>query len=255
MADLRNRIIAPCAVRTNFDRPDVEVDFDAAAFVHRLILCDTYIIESVRLAEVPHLVRLFGLEGAIKLLRSPAVGIYCDALTVGQVGQAYPTVGQTLRKGGRLPLHSYSFFKVGVPNRRQYIRDCMNESLNKLEGLSFKERLRLQAAVAEALVDVPPTIGNKSIEQFRGDLAANVPTIAISTAKALHEKLKHQVRPSDFRIAVNQIDDTDFAVDADLQQRFSLSERQSHDVIEKAPKGGISRSSATDLTRTGGLLL
>ncbi|HYT11958.1 MAG TPA: hypothetical protein VEL12_04135 [Candidatus Nitrosopolaris sp.] len=131
----------------------------------------------------------------------------------------------------------------------------MNESLNKLEGLSFKERLRLQAAVAEALVDVPPTIGNKSIEQFRGDLAANVPTIAISTAKALHEKLKHQVRPSDFRIAVNQIDDTDFAVDADLQQRFSLSERQSHDVIEKAPKGGISRSSATDLTRTGGLLL
>ncbi|HEX3034416.1 MAG TPA: hypothetical protein VHT73_04675, partial [Thermodesulfobacteriota bacterium] len=66
--DFRSRLLAPCAIRK--EGSDIEVDFLAGEFLERLILFDKFILDSIRLREIPHLVRLFGDEPILELLKS-----------------------------------------------------------------------------------------------------------------------------------------------------------------------------------------
>ncbi len=57
---------------------DIGIKLDVGGLVRRLLLFDTYILYSVRLKEVPDLVRHFGLDGTLVLLSSGALEIRCE---------------------------------------------------------------------------------------------------------------------------------------------------------------------------------
>src|SRR5215468_4597242 len=57
---------------------DITVELDVEGFVRRLLLFDTYILYSVRLKEIPELVKHFGYEGTLALLSSDALEIRCE---------------------------------------------------------------------------------------------------------------------------------------------------------------------------------
>ena len=57
---------------------DITVALDIEGLIRRLLLFDTYILYSVRLKEIPELVRHFGYEGTIALLTSGALEICCE---------------------------------------------------------------------------------------------------------------------------------------------------------------------------------
>ena len=84
--DFRNRLFASAAKVKSEDREQTE--FFAAEFLERLILFEEYILESIRLKEIPHLVQLFGNSPVLELLKSGKLKIYCDAVTMGSTGQA-----------------------------------------------------------------------------------------------------------------------------------------------------------------------
>ena len=61
----RNRFLASAAEVKTEDREQIK--FFAGEFVERLILFEEHILESIRLKEIPHLVRLFGYSPVLEL--------------------------------------------------------------------------------------------------------------------------------------------------------------------------------------------
>ena len=84
--------------------------------VNRLLLFETYIIDSNRLQEIPHIVDAFGLGEFLELLGSRVLQIKCEPLMIGQIGQ---TLLPNTTKKGVLPLFSYSFRAVQIAQQIQ----------------------------------------------------------------------------------------------------------------------------------------
>jgi len=63
---------------------DITVTLDVESFIRRILLFDTYILYSVRLKEIPELVRHFGYEGTLTLLSSGALEVRCECAEFGE---------------------------------------------------------------------------------------------------------------------------------------------------------------------------
>lgn len=70
---LTNRLLGPCAT---FSGGPETIRVDVGALVRRLLLFDTYILDSTRLLEIPRLLDAFGTSGFITLLQSGALKIH-----------------------------------------------------------------------------------------------------------------------------------------------------------------------------------
>jgi hypothetical protein len=117
------------SIVTDHDHPVVDV----GGFVLNLVLFERLILESACLAEFPVLLRVFGMEGLMKLLSSGAVDIQCEAVVVGQVGQS------SLQVPGPLPHFSYGF--ALLRGTGDYIHQCMAKlkwGEPSLQGTSLK---------------------------------------------------------------------------------------------------------------------
>ena len=223
---IRNRLIGPCANIRDDDRDNPVVD--VSSLVHRMLLFDSYILESIRLTEFPKLVEAFGYEGVMTLLRTSAFRIHCDALGFAQIGQSDL---ELRRQKGLLPLGSYAFARMIPANRREYIHQCM-QNLERIDGITHKEKLKLQSAIAESLIDPPENRGVASLDQFRKDLDRNTPEVARGVALALARKTGSDVSPADFSVTVHRIDETDFSVESDISTRFKLTVEDTHKIVE-----------------------
>ncbi len=80
---LMQQLIGRCAT---LDSKNDLMTVDLTGFVRRLILFDRFILESIRLKELPFLLNVFGYDGFVALVQSGAFTIHCDALTIGQTG-------------------------------------------------------------------------------------------------------------------------------------------------------------------------
>lgn len=131
-----DRLLSRCG-QANQD--NTKVCLDPGTFFRNLLLFDTYVLDSIRLLEFLELSKIIGYGQLRALLGSGALRIEVDALTVGQTGQC--TVLSSREKKGALPLGSYSFSAVSVPNRKLYISDCL-KNINKVEKANFKEKIK-----------------------------------------------------------------------------------------------------------------
>jgi hypothetical protein len=229
MTDIRERLVAPCANRIiDATRGTDEVSVDLGALVRRIILFDKYILQSVRLMEVPHLLPVFGFNGTITLLQSGLVDLECDSTIVGQAGQNAPVRGHKQA----LPLKSYWFFTVEPANRTDYLDSCLRV-VTGLRELSNRQRRRLRNTVVDAIVNRPQDAGRAAFEQFLADLSGNIPSIATATATALQDHLGRSVKPGDFSLRLHQIGEASYQIESDVGQRFHLDEWTEHKLIEK----------------------
>ena len=144
--DIQKRLLGPCATFIP-NVEDVKVDIDA--LIWRLFLFDTYIFVSIRLKEIPHLINTFGYKGVISLLSSGALKIYCDATMPASTGQN--SVIKSRREKGILPFGSYSISMIRPHDRDEYINDCLDDSLNIIQGLALKELDNLRENVVSAI--------------------------------------------------------------------------------------------------------
>lgn len=222
-------VIGHCAT----PRPEnlEEVSVNLSRLIQRLLLFDKYILESIRLKEFPFLVKAFGYNGVMTLLKSKSINIYFESVTVGQFGQV--NVLEKRQRYGLLPLGSYCFELVRTADYRSYVHQVMQE-IHKIDGLNHKEVIRLKSAIASKLLESSNTTGLETLAQLKVDLRANIPSIAVATAFALKEKLKTEINLSDFSICVHFIDEDDFRVETNISQKFRLNEQETHDVVERA---------------------
>ena len=73
-----NRLLATCSKRKSSDEV---VEFFAADFLRRLLLFEHYILDSIRLEEIPHLIRIFGYTPTLELIRSGKLLIHYETFT------------------------------------------------------------------------------------------------------------------------------------------------------------------------------
>jgi hypothetical protein len=110
--DLQSRLISPCARLAPENRQAIP---DVAAIFRRLILFDTYIVQTIRFKEFVPLARTLGIDNVLKLLDSGALQLELDPTQIIQVGQM--SDGPTFSTGAPpLPLLSYRFTFLRAAN-------------------------------------------------------------------------------------------------------------------------------------------
>jgi hypothetical protein len=225
--EIRDRLLGPIASVTDPANDTLVVDF--GDLVRKLILSERFILESNRLREIPGLVRKFGYDGVTELLRSGRVRILVDALTVGSVGHFG---GGGVRPGKQpLPPGSYSFGMVRLHAPKEVVHQDLL-AINRIPGLSDKQAKKLRKLVAERLVELPESRGNKTIDALHRDLEANAPLLKTSVAIAARQEYGRTISPTDFELRIERIDEQDWRSETDLGSRANLTDARVHKVVE-----------------------
>src|SRR5690348_12694460 len=102
------RLLGPIAIHGDGNRV---VSVDLGTFVARLLLSETYVLQSVQLQDLILLTRAFDQSGILTLFEAGALKMYWDTFTIGQTGQARADLNFR-DNNKRLPLCSYSFSEV-----------------------------------------------------------------------------------------------------------------------------------------------
>lgn len=153
---------------------------DLGELLARLLLFDTYVIDSVHFFEIPRFVAAFGFEGTVHLLESGALQILHHARTIGQ----------TLQPGSHrfgqqdASFCSFSFGRVEAANQRADTSSAMS-ICNSIPGLSPKQAQVLRSAVGGSLVEPSSTVGESTVSSFVGDLKRAVPAVRFSILDGL----------------------------------------------------------------------
>jgi hypothetical protein len=225
--DIRQRLIAPCA-RVSPQNQLEEVDISAV--IRRILLFDTYIIQSARMREFPALVRAFGLHGLTELLRQKVIQVECDATAIGQSGQL--AILEERAKKGLLPRSSFSFSRVQVTDWRKYVHDCLQE-VQSGTSLATKEIIKLKREIVGALVDRPDDSGFDAVRQLETDLKNGSPLIKPVLVRTLKRDYDLQLNSEDLTLEIHPIDDHDFTVRSNLDV-YGFDEIKKHQAMEKA---------------------
>jgi len=216
------------------------VKVDLTGLIRRLVLFDKFILQSMRLEELPFLLNVFGYDGFVNLMQSGAFVIHCDAVTVGQTGQL--KVLESRATKGLLPLCSYAFSMVHITDWHSYIEDCLRV-LDPADSISPTQRNTLKNLINSSVVRYPSDFGTMTLKQLNTELATNRPVIELLLMRALGDRLGTALDKGRVSIRVHQIDDSDFRVESNIASQFHLSELDTHKVVERAllAAGGINQ--------------
>ena len=224
----QNRLLASSATSI----PETKnVNVDVGGILRRLLLFDTYILNSIRLKEFPEIVKRLGFDVTLQLLSSEAFKIHCSAQSTAQTGQA--TVLKSRERKGALPKGSFCFQSVIVPDRRDYISGCFRESIDPI-SISTKQQIKLKRAILGALEEPPDGIGSVTIEQLRADFHQNNVALKTAVLKELKKQFKIEVPASEVKVQLHPIDNEDFYSESNLMEICDLDVDQHHKLVERA---------------------
>lgn len=138
------------------------VSVDLAALVTRILLFDTYILQSIWLEDLVLLQHSFGTVGLSQLFESGALKFQCPGFTFGQTGQARSTfVSEHPRPS--LPLFNYQFSQLRVQDAEERVDRTL---------AAFDSGLR--AELIKGRVLVPSDYSNTVFETFYRDLTSEL---------------------------------------------------------------------------------
>lgn len=231
--DFRNRLLASAAEVKTEDREQIK--FFAGEFVERLILFEEYILESIRLKEIPHLVRLFGCSPVLELLKSGKLKIYCDAVTMASTGQTGGAL-ESRRIKGNLPEGSYCLDMIRVAFHKDYISKNLQQ-IHEINGTSHKEAKKLKLAIVEKLVYFPESALRQIQTQTIADIKNQDPAIKIAIDSRIQNHMHQEIDPNSLELKIEFIDETDFRVESNIETKYGLDKQTVHKIVERGLLG------------------
>lgn len=224
MPNIRDRLFCPLSKNENISE-----------IIEYLLLFDTLIIGSNQLQEIPALTKLFGYEGLRDLFKIGSLSVVFDHFsTIGQVGQLSFYRGNK----GILSPNCFSFAVVELPKREAHIHSYFKE-IEKIEGLFWKERVKLKGMVSDNLLDYPLSADFEVLNQFKQELKRNDPIFKKSLLKAVHIKKEVNLIYDQIEISVEQINEDDFSVATNLENLLKINTVEVHQLVENALFGII----------------
>ena len=203
---------------------------DTTALLRRLVLFDTYILQTIRFKEFIPLTRSLGLDNVLLLLGSEALKLELDPTTFIQSGQTvnFPPA----REKPPLPLLSFSFSRIRAAQYNDYLVKCLEDIRRQLRStLSERDMLRLEGAILRALVITPEHSGHPALRALDVDLRGNSPILKAAISKVLWREARLDVRPADLILTVHALDDTDFKIESNLEA-LGLGNEAAHKILE-----------------------
>ncbi len=190
-------------------------NFFSGEFLERSILFEEYILESIPLKEISHLVRLFGYSPVLELLKSGKLKIHCNAVTMASTGQ----VGSALESRkikGNLPLCSYCLAIIQIASHKDYISKNLQQ-IHEINGITHKEARKLKLAVVERLVSFPESTLRQIQTQTITDLKNQDPAVKIAIASRIQNYIHQEIDPNLLELKIEFIDETDFRVESNIE--------------------------------------
>lgn len=231
--DIRKRIHGPCGARL----PTMnEMDFDIGLFLRRLLLFDTYILDTMRFMEFPHLVKFLGYDAVLEILKSDFFKIDCNPTALAEVSQL--KASKSPRRKGETKLGSFSFANAYSANRKDYISDCLN-CISSIEGITFKEKKRLKRQLVDSLVPIPGNFGSEAILNFRRDVIDNHPVVKSAIVCQIKKERNLIIGEDDFNLYFsrsNEIED-EFNSETNLDEIIKSDKAAVHNILQGALLG------------------
>ena len=256
--DFRKRFLANCAealpITSRGETLDtlIPIKFHPGEFIERLILFDECIIDSLRLSEIPHIVRIFGVEHVIELFNSKSLKIFCDSFFGhGSTGRTSALL-ESRRKKGDLPLCSYCLDALNIhpfdetaekvfdyekeydKYQKEFIHRDLQQ-LNRIPDVNSKLTKKLRKAVADNIKQFSsPSVSKSITESSYFDIRNNDPTIKVAIGNSLKNLYGLEIQPTSIELEISFIDDTDFRVESNLKDLTHLDIESIHGIIERA---------------------
>lgn len=210
------RLLGPVAIHGEGNRV-VAVDLDT--FVTRILLSESYVLQSIRLEDLLLLTQAFDQSGILTLFQAGALKIYYDAFTIGQTGQARADLN-CRANNKRLPPCSYSFSEVRpAEEERHFESACRAVNPN------------LRDAIKANRIITPADFKSDVFAGFYGDIRR---TPLVLEAAVRHDLNTRGIRAKRFKLTVEETEPHDFRVENNLVSEYGISEQMAHRVIERS---------------------
>jgi hypothetical protein len=206
---------------------DISVRLDVEGFIRRLLLFDTYVLYSVRLKEIPELVRHFGYQGTMMLLSSGALEIRCECAQFAEGQFSTPPC----------PPLTFQFHVIEAHNRDQYVIDNLRE-LSRIPSLTPRELMELQAAVMKVVrqPDNREMFRLAVAPAFENDVLNNAPLLAAAVRLVIAQRTGIS-KIQDFRLRFHKVGDDRYRAETDLPEKFGPVATDLHESLKVAVLG------------------
>ncbi len=199
---------------------------DIGALVRRMILFDRVIVKSVRLKELPTLVKAFGKSGPHDLLASGLLKFSCEFTSI---------ITDIHRNGVRaLPFEHFSFGIVDAAKRDEDLQKEMG-ALRQVSGLKNQDRDALEEAVWNSIVRPAPSFGQDLLQQFDSDIRLNNPALKHSLLAPVSNALNRpDLKLDNLHVSVEETEHRTFKINTNLGNDFNLPPERSHYLLQSA---------------------
>jgi hypothetical protein len=215
-----------CSIAAVSDIGNSVTGVDVGALIRRLVLFDKVIVKSVRLEELPPLIRVFGESGIRSLISAGALQFLCDWTSVGT---------DTSINGVRiLPEFHFSFFVADLADPQGEQRKQFRV-LQRVTGLKNHQRIAIEEAIWNSLSHYPSNFGQLLLDQLDNDLRTSSP--------ALKAGIVHQLRSThpeidlssyDFDLNIVEYEPRRFRIGTPFAKDLGLSPSKIHQILQSA---------------------
>lgn len=214
--DVRQSIFGEVAIRTGTQVSGVDIE----TLLRRLLLFDGVVIKSVRLREIPYLVRAFGSSGFLTLLNSELLKMSCEFTFL---------IGNVKTNGVRqMPLFHYDFGIADMLQREEIFRKELR-SLQGISGLKNPQRVSVEETILDKLVRPPANYGQEFLAQTKSDLRNNSPALMFALKEQL--KMRNIKLPQELNARVEQTQDGMFRLINNLSNCTAITPDEAHDIL------------------------
>jgi hypothetical protein len=219
--DIRQSIFGEIA---QYSGPVINVyGIEQGTLLRRLLLFDSVVIRSIRLREVPFLIRAFRKEGFLRLLNADILKLSCEFTSL---------IVDFARNGIRsVPLSHFTFGIVDTAEREKVLRSELHR-LQGVPGLNNADRALMEETILSKLVRPPADYGAQLQAQVESDLRQNAPVLREAVAEQLRRQGADQSRP--FNIHVEETQERVFHIASDLSRIYGTTEQKVHEILSPA---------------------
>lgn len=217
--DIRQSVFGEIAIHSEGKVSGV----DFGMLLRRLLLFDTVVVRSIRLQEIPFLVRAFGKTGICQLLNSGVLKISRESTTI--------IIDRAVNGIRDLPLAHFSFGVVDIAQRDAVLKSEL-VPLQGIPGLKNTERASIEEMILTRLVRPSADYGAQIQAQIESDLRSNTPALkgAIIQQAGIHaEEIGKQLA-----IRVEETDRKVFRIINNLTTVLSVTDQQAHDTLQRS---------------------
>lgn len=193
--------------------------------LERLLLFDTYILESIRLHEFKTLIEVFGFPAVSALLKDDSFQLEFDP---SMVVQDSTETGFSRLQNGDLKVTA---IRLGIVTLNRPAVLAQTFAGFERYPLKSNERDELKSMLTAKLLPSTPHATTNAIAQLRLDLERNHPTLRRAAATSLSRRLGSAIEPTRFTLTFHRVETGDFEAITNISRVLGVPDSLAADVV------------------------